>query len=166
MSKVGDFFKNVLGGSATGIIDSVANTADKFILTKEEKNEFELQVMKAKQDMYKLTLQAEQMYLSDRQSARDMYKDDSFLQKVFAILFLIGYFGMIIMMFITVFGWMKIGPGTEIGTVESSLITMVFTSMSVKVNTITDFLFGGAKKQDNSDEKIASTFASTSVDKE
>lgn len=40
MSKVGEIFGKILGGSAGSIVDSVVNGADKFIQTKEEKDEF------------------------------------------------------------------------------------------------------------------------------
>ena len=40
MSKVGEIFGKILSGSAGSIVDSVVNGADKFIQTKEEKEQF------------------------------------------------------------------------------------------------------------------------------
>jgi len=40
MSKVGDIIGKIVSGSAGSIVDSVGNVADKFIQTKEEKEEF------------------------------------------------------------------------------------------------------------------------------
>jgi len=40
MSKAGDILGKIVGGSAGSIVDSVVNGADKFIQTKEEKEEF------------------------------------------------------------------------------------------------------------------------------
>ena len=159
MKKIAAFFKDVLGGTAESIISGLGETADRFIQTKEEKAEFELEIMKAKQQMYKLTMEAEKMYISDRQDARAMYKDDSSLQKIFAIVFLVGYIFLSAAMIVIVFGFFGVGVAVEMDAFKASIVSMVFTAMSTKINTITDFLFGGSKKQDESGEKIASTFA-------
>lgn len=142
---VGKWIGDLIGGSGKEIITGLADTADRFIQTKEEKDAFQIEVKKYELDLMKLQMDAEQKYSKDRQSAREMYMNDSSLQKIFAIVFLSGYLIITTAMVVTVFGWFDIGIGQDMNTVQSSLITMVFTSMSNKVNTITDFLFGGSK---------------------
>lgn len=44
MSKVGDIIGKVFSGSAGSIVDSIGNVADKFITTKQEKEEFKAEV--------------------------------------------------------------------------------------------------------------------------
>ncbi len=41
-------------------------------------------------------IKAFELEVEDRKSARDMFKDDSFLQKIFAIAFLVAYFALTI----------------------------------------------------------------------
>lgn len=83
-------------------------------------------------------------YLEDKASARAMYENDSSLQKIFAIVFLLGY------LFITsVIIWMiyQFAQGVEIPMPEWGIafVNMIFGAMSSKVNTITDFLFGSSQ---------------------
>lgn len=152
------FFAKALAGGASDIITGIGDAADKFIYTKEEKAEFKLKVLDYEMQMKKLVMQGEQEFAKDRQSAREMYMKDSSLQKIFAIVFLIGYIGLSATMVFIVFGFFNIGIGGTLDSFQASLISMVFTAMSTKINTITDFLFGGSKKQDTSGEKIVEVF--------
>lgn len=149
---------DLIHGGATGIIDSIGDTVDKFVTTDQEKKELEI----AKQEMLlkfkQLEMDAENKYFEDRQSAREMYMKDSSLQKTFAIVFLVFYclisMGMIAMIISMAF-FDKIIDLPQWGIM---LITSVFTGMSVKVNTIVDFLFGGSKGKDDSDKRAADAF--------
>lgn len=166
-----------LGSVITGIFSKGAadlagvafNGLDELITSKEEKGEqtIKLEEIKsinsknrmdfqlAKQDIqFKIT---DQEY-KDRQSAREMYMKDSSLQKIFAIVFLVAYVfisgGMIAMIISMAFYDNQIDL-PEWGVM---LISSVFTGMSMKVNTITDFLFGGSKGKDDSDARTAQAF--------
>ena len=154
MSWLGD----LLGGGASEIIDSVSTGIDKFVTTDEEKKELELMKGELRYKFKKLEQDAELKYLDDRASAREMYKADSSLQKVFAIVFLVFYclisMGMIGMIISIAFFKQSV-PLPEWGVM---LITSVFTGMSVKVNTIVDFLFGGSKSKDDSEARVAEAF--------
>ena len=76
----------------------------------------------------------------DRDSARD--KGDSKLQRVFAITFLVGY---IIMTLVMLYGAYIIGiQNIKLENYLVALVTSIFTAMSSKVGTVTDFLFGGS----------------------
>lgn len=154
----GTWLKDAFGGSAKEIITGLGDTADRFIQTKEEKAEFQLKLMEAEMSMKRLEMDAEMEYTKDRQSAREMYMKDSSLQKVFAIVFLVFYcvisLGMIAMIISMAFFKAEISlPDWGV-----MLITSVFTGMSVKVNTIVDFLFGGSKSKDDSDARAAESF--------
>ena len=82
--------------------------------------------------------------VEDRKSARDMYKDDAFIQKILATLFTVAYFGITFVMF-SYF----VTKSLDLGEFEISFISTIFGAMSSKVNTIIDFFFGGsAKKQE------------------
>ena len=100
----------------------------------------------AKLALRKLLLEAEKeafaKEVEDRKSARDMYKDDAFIQKILATLFTAAYFGLSFMMF-KVFVMKDI----NLGEFEISFISTIFGAMSAKVNTVVDFFFGGSSKK-------------------
>ena len=159
----GKWIAETFGGSAKEIIEGVGNVADTFIHTKEDKEKFKLALMDAEMKMKRLEMEAEAEYTKDRQNARAMYMKDSSLQKVFAIVFLIFYClisgGMIAMVIAMAFFAAEIVlPDWGV-----MLISSVFTAMSTKVSTITDFLFGGSKEKDDSEKRIAEAFSSTNV---
>ena len=135
--KIGDIF----GGP---VIESIGNVADKFITTKQEKEEFKAELLKVKQqfemDIYALEVE-------DRKSAREMYKEDSGLQKVFSIVFLAGYIGMTVFLF----GWV-VRQSYEPWAI--SLISAIWGGVSAKINTIVDFLFGSSAGSKTKDEKL------------
>tara|TARA_R110000764_G_C10966842_1_gene378808 strand:+ start:597 stop:1091 length:495 start_codon:yes stop_codon:yes gene_type:complete len=80
--------------------------------------------------------------LKDREGARELYKKDNSLQKVYAITFLLFYALMTFVMFYGVY--VVILNESKIDNVIVGLITSTYTGMSMKVGTITDFLFGGS----------------------
>ena len=149
---------DLIGGGAANIIDSVTDGVDKFVTTDEEKKELALLKQEMGLKFKQLEFDAENAFMKDRQSAREMYMKDSSLQKIFAIVFLVAYVlisaGMIAMIISMAF------YDTQIDLPEWGvmLISSVFTGMSMKVNTITDFLFGGSKGKDDSDARTAQAF--------
>ena len=140
------------------IIGGIADTVDRFVMTKEDKAEFQLALQEAEMKMRRLEMEAEQEYFKDRQNARAMYMKDSSLQKIFAIVFLIFYCvitaGMIGMVIAMAFFSMTV----DLPDWGVMLITSAFTAMSTKVSTIVDFLFGGSKKDDDSEKRMAAAF--------
>jgi hypothetical protein len=149
---------DLIGNSAGEIINSITDGVDKFVTSDKEKQELALMKSAAELKFKQLEFDAENAYIQDRQSARNMYMKDSSLQKIFAIVFLVFYcvisMGMIGMVISMAF-FSKTIPLPEWGVM---LITSVFTGMSVKVNTIVDFLFGGSKQRDDSDSEVAKSF--------
>ena len=128
-----------IGGLFGKVVDNAEGILDKVITTDKERDE-------AKLALKSLLLEAEKeafaKEVEDRKSARDMYKDDAFIQKVLATLFTAAYFGLSFMMF-KVFVVKEI----NLGEFEISFISTIFGAMSAKVNTVVDFFFGGSSKK-------------------
>ena len=128
-----------IGGLFGKVVDNAEGILDKVITTDKERDE-------AKLALKSLLLEAEKeafaKEVEDRKSARDMYKDDAFIQKILATLFTAAYFGLSFMMF-KVFVMKDI----NLGEFEISFISTIFGAMSAKVNTVVDFFFGGSSKK-------------------
>jgi hypothetical protein len=130
---------NIIGGLFSKVVNNAEGILDKVITTDKERDE-------AKLALKSLLLEAEKeafaKEVEDRKSARDMYKDDAFIQKVLATLFTAAYFGLSFMMFrVFVMG------DLDLGEFEISFISTIFGAMSAKVNTVVDFFFGGSSKK-------------------
>ena len=132
---IGKFVNGLFGK----IVDNAEGILDKVITTDKERDE-------AKLALRRLLLEAEAeafaKEVEDRKSARDMYKDDAFIQKILATLFTAAYFGLSFMMF----RYFVMGD-IEMGEFEISFISTIFGAMSAKVNTVVDFFFGGSSKK-------------------
>ena len=137
--------KNLVGGLFGKIVDNAEGILDKVITTDKERDE-------AKLALRRLLLDAEteafKQEVEDRKSARNMYKDDAFIQKILATLFTAAYFGLSFMMFrVFVLG------DINLGEFEISFISTIFGAMSAKVNTVVDFFFGGSSKKNQEQNK-------------
>ena len=133
-----------IGGLFGKVVENAEGILDQIITTDQERDE-------AKHALKRLLLDAEKQAFAkeveDRKSARDMYKDDAFIQKILATLFTAAYFGLSFMMFrVFVMG------DLELGEFEISFISTIFGAMSAKVNTVVDFFFGGSAKK-NQEQK-------------
>mgnify|MGYP003132175532 FL=1 len=128
--------KNILKslvGQASTIIDDVVTTDEERLKLK---NEFEKVIQEHEKEMFALEVQ-------DRGSARTMFMDDSFIQKILAIIFTCAYF----FLSYTMFRFFVLNT-LELSDYEIGFVSSVFGAMSSKVNTIIDFFFGGSSKQD------------------
>ena len=135
--------KNILGGILGKVVDNAEGILDKVITTDKEREEAKLQLRKVLLEAEKEAFAKE---VEDRKSARDMYKDDAFIQKILASLFTIAYFGITFVMF-SYF----VTKSLDLGEFEISFISTIFGAMSSKVNTIIDFFFGGSSKKNNNE---------------
>lgn len=148
MSRLGQ----LIGNSGSEIISTVGETVDRFVTTDAERQESQIAMQQIALQFKRLEMEAEQAVLEDRASAREMYKHDSSLQKVYAILFLAFYGALSGALIWWIFSLIGGGPGIDLPNWAAALLSSVFTAMSTKVNTITDFLFGGSQTdQDNRD---------------
>ena len=131
--------KNLVGGLFSKIVDNAEGILDKVITTDKERDEAKLALKSVLLEAEKEAFAKE---VEDRKSARDMYKDDAFIQKILATLFTAAYFGLSFMMF----RYFVMGD-IEMGEFEISFISTIFGAMSAKVNTVVDFFFGGSSKK-------------------
>ena len=121
------------------IVDNAEGILDKVITTDKERDEAKLALRRV---LLEAEAEAFAKEVEDRKSARDMYKDDAFIQKILATLFTAAYFGLSFMMF----RYFVMGD-IEMGEFEISFISTIFGAMSAKVNTVVDFFFGGSSKK-------------------
>jgi len=155
---IGSWLKETIGNTASEVIESVGSTVDRFVTTDAERSEMQLEMQKLALRFKQLEMDAEEALLKDRQSAREMYKHDSSLQKVYAIVFLVGYIGITAVMLWWLFGLINAEPtALELPNWAAALISSIFTAMSTKVATITDFLFGGSQT-DSDNRDVARQF--------
>ena len=128
-------FKNIVGkliGQASKIIDEVVTTDEE---REQLKKQFKEVVQNHERDMYALEVE-------DRKSARGLFQDDSYIQKILAIIFTSAYF----FLSYTMFEYFVMNT-IQLSDYEIGFISTVFGAMSSKVNTIVDFFFGGSSKK-------------------
>ena len=136
---------NVIGSLFSKVVNNAEGILDKVVTTDKERAEAKLAIKSLLLEAEKEAFAKE---VEDRKSARDMYKDDAFIQKVLATLFTAAYFGLSFMMF-KVFVVKEI----NLGEFEISFISTIFGAMSAKVNTVVDFFFGGSSKKNEQQNK-------------
>ena len=91
-----------------------------------------------KRDEYSFALEGFKAQVEDRKRASTMFMADGLIQKIFGIIFLIGY---------GLFSWYIINiliNSIEMPQLAMTMITMIWTGTSTKLNTIIDFFFGGS----------------------
>ena len=129
----------IVGGLFGKVVENAEGILDKVITTDKERDEAKLALRRV---LLEAEAEAFAKEVEDRKSARDMYKDDAFIQKILATLFTAAYFGLSFMMF----RYFVMGD-IEMGEFEISFISTIFGAMSAKVNTVVDFFFGGSSKK-------------------
>lgn len=117
---------------STGVketLSTVFDGIDKISTTKEEKAA--------------LRSQALQQVIGDRKDARSMYKNDSSLQKIFAIVFLIAWVAL------TWFLLQHFAFNTIVlEEWQIGFIGTIYGAINTKLSTVIDFLFGGSHQGD------------------
>ena len=118
-------FKKLASAGTAEILKEGTKLIDEIFTTKEEK-------LQGKMELFK-------MAVADRGSAREMYSNDSWLQKTFAIFFLLAWVGLTTLMLnYFVFGTVQLADW------QIAFISSINGGISTKLSTIIDFLFGGA----------------------
>ncbi len=130
MGTVGFLSKILGGGAGSTVVKDVLEGIDSLTTSKEEKEELKLKAMN--------------IYIDDVKNARTMYMTDSWLQKVFAMVFLIAY---ILLTSLLVWGlWVYVKDGSvDAPEWVVAFISSLWGGLSAKLNTIVDFLFGSSK---------------------
>jgi glycogen synthase len=112
----------------TGVAETLregTKLIDEIFTTQEEK-------LQGKMELFK-------MAITDRNSARDMYSNDSWLQKTFALFFLIAWCGLTALM-LQYFIFQTI----HLEDWQIAFVCCINGGISTKLRPIIDFLFGGA----------------------
>jgi len=132
----------ILGIKPEKVVDSVGNILDGLITNKEELAAAKLALEKELHRHHEALLENAnrelEAILNDKASAREMFKANSSLQKVYAITFLIAYVALSTTLIIAAL------DKAEIADYAIALISSIFGAMTTKVGTITDFLFGSS----------------------
>lgn len=121
-------FKGIANFFGKNPLETVADIADRFTESKDEKRELF-------KEIYKLDAE-------ERANARALYGQDSTVQKIFAIVFLLAYVSITIFMLY----WAVNHASIELSDFQITTLSTTFGAMSAKVNTITDFFFGASDK--------------------
>lgn len=148
------FFAKIFSKKAGGIIQSIADTADRFIQTPEEKAAFKLEMMKYEMEMTKLTMQAESEYFKDRNSARAMNKSDPLTPRILTIIFTVAYFAITTFMFALVIKMIN----QDLNDFVVSFISSIFGAFNSIMVQIVSYYFGASKGGDEQGERIAEAF--------
>jgi hypothetical protein len=153
MSKFKDFINkakksipdvaNVVGKLATGNVGGAIAEVGEILQTKAEKDE------KASELLYEFELKKvefaideHELLYKDKADARAMYKEDSEIQKTFSITFLASY---VVFTIIIMYGLYELGVrGVKLENYVVAIITSIYTGVSMKLNTIVEFLFGSS----------------------
>lgn len=118
-------FNKVINAGAAETLREGTKLIDEIFTTQEEK-------LQGKMELFK-------MAVSDRNSAREMYAKDSWLQKSFAIFFLMAWCALTFVM-LNYFVFQSI----ELQDWQIAFVSSINGGISTKLSTIIDFLFGGS----------------------
>ena len=139
LEKVVNATGSAITGDFLGAVKTLITKDDK--LTQEQK-EAALEVIKIDEnDLKALKLENE-----DRKRATDLFKADSILQKIYALAFLTFYFILLGFLLWGLYNWVT--NGIKPDAITSTIVGGIEGRLSMKVSTITDFLFGGSIKKD------------------
>ncbi len=146
------FIAKIFAGKGEAIVSKVLEGADKLFTSKEEKAAYELErvkeVNRALEAIMNDTTHQMEMILADKQNAREMFKANSSLQKIYAIVFLGAYVAMSCAMCYAIF---NLGDTMKLPDWGIGFISTIWGAMSMKVGTVTDFLFGASMTPDKKD---------------
>lgn len=142
--------KDIFKAGAEKVVKAVGDAFDQNFTSKEEKEAAKLAaIQEANRHLEELmndTTEQMRLVLSDKQNAREMFKVNSSLQKIYAIVFLAAYVilsgAMCYMIYVIAIHKVEL-PDWGIG-----FISTIWGAMSMKVGTVTDFLFGASMTPD------------------
>lgn len=155
---------SVVVDTVTGALNGAADIADRFIQTKDERAEFQLALKEHELKVKAQAMDADNAILTDRQSARAMAGVHGNTQRQVAKIFIIAYFIVLFgdLGFIAMLVYLALGnptfrfPEWLIGLI-GTMLGSVTTGMSLKLDTILGFLFGGSAGGDDSARALSET---------
>ncbi len=140
----------LFAGKAKDIVTGVFDGLDKVFTSKEEKAQAQLlaeqEVNRHIEALIDQGNKELELVLGDKQSAREMYKFNSSLQKIYALSFLAMYTILSGVILWNILYYAQSGKFI-ISEFGSMFISTLFGGMSAKLSTITDFLFGSGMSQ-------------------
>lgn len=152
---LGDWIASTFAKSSTDIVTSLADVADRFIQTKEEKAEFKLEMIKAQQEIQKLTMEAEKLYFEDRQSARQMQiQTKSKVPGILTMVFTVAYFLVTSFMLFFLLGKLEV----ELSQFVTVFISTIFGAFNAIMVQIVSFYFGSSNGGEEQGSKMADAF--------
>jgi len=154
-----NIIKDLISGGIEGILGSTGKIIDKFVTNPEQKLEAQKMVFEAEQQARKQAFEAEQAYMKDRDSARSLGKVDPWTPRILTVLFVLGYFGVTIFMFLMMKGIIQ--DGTTMDNFTVAFISSIFGSFNTFVGMILAYYFGASKGGDDQGAKIADSFKSS-----
>jgi hypothetical protein len=128
-------FKKVANAGVAETLREGTKLIDEIFTTKEEK-------LQGKIELFKMTI-------GDRDSARRMYEKDSWLQKVFALFFLVVWCGLTTLILVYF-----VFRSIDLKDWQIAFVSAINGGISTKLNTIVDFLFGGSITRNNNKLKL------------
>jgi hypothetical protein len=154
-----NIIKDLIAGGIEGILGSSGKIIDKFVTNPEQKLEAQKMIFEAEKQAKEQVFQAEQAYMKDRDSARQLGKVDPWTPRILTILFVLGYFGVTIFMFLMMKGMISEEKVMDNFTV--AFISSIFGSFNTFVGMILAYYFGASKGGDDQGAKIADSFKSS-----
>ena len=144
--------KSIFSAGASKLVESVTSGLDSLITNKEElaaaKLAIDKEVNRHVEAMMADTTKQTELILSDKQNAREMFKTNSSLQKIYAIVFLGAY---VIMSGTMSYAIFNLNGNDKLPDWGIGFISTIWGAMSMKVGTVTDFLFGASMTPEKKD---------------
>lgn len=147
---------DLINGGIQGLLGAGGNIIDKFVTTPEQKLEAQKLLFEAESQAKKQVFEANQAYMKDRASARELGKVDPWTPRILTILFVLGYFGVTIFMFLMMKGMIK--DNAVIDNFTVAFISSIFGSFNTFVGMILAYYFGASKGGDDQGAKITDSF--------
>jgi Na+/glutamate symporter len=150
LGKVKDVIPEVAGAGlklATGNVGGAIAEIGEVLRSKADKDE-KAAILLKEYDKYlkEFELEAMELEIQDRANARELYIKDASLQKYFALTFLVTY---VALTAVTLVGTYYVSlDKIEIPAYLLSFVSAIFGGITMKIGTITDFLFGGSAKKE------------------
>ena len=133
---------NIAGSAVSGnYIGAIKQVGD--LLTQKAKDNPQAKELleEFNRDRATFELEAYKLESEDRQGARNLYKENDIIQKIIACIFLFCYG------FLSVYLLQTLTGNIQLPKLAETMITMIWTGTSAKLNTIIDFFFGGSVKR-------------------
>jgi hypothetical protein len=150
---------DLMAGGIEGLLGAGSKIISQFVTNPEQKLEAQKMFLDAEMIAKKQNFEAEQAYMKDRDSARQLGKVDPWTPRILTILFVLGYFGVTIFMFLMMKGMIKEEKIMDNFTV--AFISSIFGSFNTFVGMILAYYFGASKGGDDQGAKIADSFKSS-----